>query len=71
MPREKKTASLLTPDDVAELLCVARKTVVPMACDGRIPHIRIGRFVLFDPTETDRWLRDQRRVRAGLCQQST
>ena len=61
MPREKRTASLLTPDDVAELLCVARRTVVTMARDGRIPHIRIGRFVRFDPTEIDRWLRDRRR----------
>ncbi len=60
MPREKRTASLLTPDDVAELLCVARRTVVTMARDGRIPHIRIGRFVRFDPIEIDRWLRDRR-----------
>ena len=35
MPGEKRTASLLTPNDVAELLCVARKTIVVMARDGR------------------------------------
>ena len=61
MAKEKRTASSMTPDDVAELICVARKTVVTMARDGRIPHIRIGRFVRFDPTEIDRWIRNQRR----------
>jgi excisionase family DNA binding protein len=58
---KKRTASLLTPDDVAELLGVARRAVLTRACNGRVPHIRIGRFVRFDPTEIDRWPQDQRR----------
>jgi excisionase family DNA binding protein len=61
MAKEKRAASLLTPDDVAELLRVARRTVINMARDGRVPHVRIGRFVRFDPNEIDRWIRDQRR----------
>jgi excisionase family DNA binding protein len=42
------------------MLRVARKTVVVMARDGKIPHVRIGRLVRFDPVEIERWLREQR-----------
>jgi excisionase family DNA binding protein len=51
---------LLTPEEVAEMLQIARKTVVVMAREGRIPCIRIGRFVRFDPAAIDRWLDRQR-----------
>lgn len=39
MAKEKRTASLLTPNDVAELLSVARRTIIAMARDG---HDRPG-----------------------------
>jgi excisionase family DNA binding protein len=56
--KEKKP--LLTPDEVAEMLQIARKTVVIMAREKRLPCIRIGRFVRFDPVEIDRWIDGQR-----------
>ena len=57
---KKEKTSLLKPEDVAELLQVARKTVVVMAREKRIPHIRIGRFVRFDGAEIDRGIKGQR-----------
>lgn len=52
---------LLTPEEVAEMLRIARKTVVVMAREGRIPCIRIGRFVRFDPAAIQHWIDAQRR----------
>lgn len=61
MKRETQRRALLTPDEVAEILRVARKTVIVMARDGRIPSLRVGRFVRFDAAEIEHWLSDQRR----------
>ena len=60
MSKKKEAQVLLTPDEVAQMLRVARKTVIVMARDGRIPSVRVGRFVRFDSTEIDRWI-DQHR----------
>ena len=60
MRKEKQQTRLLTPDEVADMLRLARKTVIVMAREDRIPHIRIGRFVRFDPTDIDRWIKAQR-----------
>ena len=57
---KKRKKQLLTPDEVADMLRVARKTVVVMAREDRIPCIRIGRFVRFDAAEIDRWIDNQR-----------
>lgn len=57
---KKGNKQLLTPDEVAEMILVARKTVVVMAREGRIPCIRIGRLVRFDAAEIDRWIDGQR-----------
>ena len=56
----KGKKQLLTPDEVAEMLQIAHKTVVVMAREQRIPCIRIGRIVRFDPAEIDRWIDNQR-----------
>ncbi len=53
--------NLLTPEDVAQMLGVARKTVVVWARLGQIPCVRVGRLVRFDPAEIDRWLDNRRR----------
>ena len=58
---KKRTIDLLTPDEVAAMLRVARKTVITMAREMRIPCIRIGRFVRFDHGEILRWIDGQRR----------
>jgi excisionase family DNA binding protein len=51
---------LLTPDDVAELLQVNKSWVYEAARDGRIPHVRLGRYVRFEPEEIEAWLKTQR-----------
>ena len=56
----KVKKQLLTPDEVAEMLQIARKTVVVMAREERIPCIRLGRVLRFDPSEIDRWIDGQR-----------
>jgi excisionase family DNA binding protein len=39
---------LLTPTEVAELLCLPASTVYELARSGRLPCLRIGRAVRFD-----------------------
>ena len=56
----KTKENLLTPDEVANTLRLARKTVVTMAREGRLPCIRIGRFYRFDPADIDRWIQENR-----------
>jgi excisionase family DNA binding protein len=56
----KKTSVLLKPEEVADLLQVARKTVIAMAREQRLPHIRVGRYYRFDSDEVDRWIDRQR-----------
>ena len=57
---KKQTEQLLRPDEVADVLRLARKTVIVMAREGRIPHVRIGRVVRFDAAEIARWIDTQR-----------
>lgn len=61
LKKDTQRQALLTPDEVAEMLRVARKTIIVMARDGRIPSLRVGRFVRFDAAKTEHWLSDQRR----------
>jgi len=56
----KKGEQLLKPEQVATLLNVARKTVVNMAREGRLPHVRVGRYYRFDVAEIDRWIERNR-----------
>ena len=50
----KNREKMLKPEQMAEMLNVARKTVVTMAREGRIPSIRVGRFYRFDREAIDR-----------------
>jgi excisionase family DNA binding protein len=54
--RKRRTA--LKVDEVAELLAVTSKHIYKMAHEGRIPSIRIGGAVRFDPHVTAQWLED-------------
>jgi|CXWL01.1.fsa_nt_gi excisionase family DNA binding protein len=56
--KEKK--QLMTPDEVAAILRIARKTVVVKARNGEIPCIRVGKLVRFDQADIDRWINSQR-----------
>jgi excisionase family DNA binding protein len=48
--------SLLTPNQVAEVLGVKLSTIYQWTHEGYIPHVKIGRLVRFDLRVIERWL---------------
>jgi excisionase family DNA binding protein len=51
------TAPLLTAEQAAELLNVSKWWVRQEARANRIPHVRLGRNVRFDPVALEDWWR--------------
>ena len=49
----------LSVPKLAMLLGFSRSAVYEMAQTGRIPHIRIGSSIRFDPAVTAQWLRER------------
>lgn len=47
---------LLTADDAAELLRVRRSTVYELARNRRLPHVRVGRRILFVRADLAAWI---------------
>ncbi len=47
---------LLTADDAAELLRVRRSTVYELARNRRLPHVRVGRRILFVRADLAAWV---------------
>jgi excisionase family DNA binding protein len=60
-------APLLDTDEVAEALRVTPRHVRRLVAERRIPFVKVGRFVRFDPARLDVWLEQQRvdEVRRG------
>jgi excisionase family DNA binding protein len=52
---------LLTPKDVAEMLSLKPSWVYAEARAGRIPHIRLGRYVRFKASSIAQWADDRER----------
>jgi len=48
-PRERAGSGLLTAEAAAAVLSVDAQCLLRQAREGRIPHVRIGRYVRFDP----------------------
>ena len=59
---------LLDIDQVATALGVTRRHVQRLVSERRIPFLKVGRFVRFDPAALNVWLEDQRvePLRGGL-----
>ena len=53
-------AQLLDIDAVALALGVTRRHVQRLVAERRIPFLKIGRFVRFDPSELNVWLEERR-----------
>lgn len=53
---EGKT-SAMSVSEIAPFLGFGHTAIYEMAAAGRIPHIRIGSSIRFDPLVTARWLR--------------
>ena len=61
-------APLLDTDEVAVALRVTPRHVRRLVAERRIPFVKVGRFVRFDPGELDIWLDQQRVDVVNACQ---
>ena len=50
---------LLTAAEVSQILRVPRSTVYELARNRRIPFLKVGRRILFDPELLRRWIAQQ------------
>lgn len=57
MPVQK----LLTPDDVADLLCVTTHTLAVWRCEGRynLPYTKTGRLVRYREEDVQHFIQDR------------
>ena len=56
MPGSAVVPQLLTMDQLAERLGVTRRHVRRLITERRVPFVRVGRFIRFDPAEISAWL---------------
>jgi excisionase family DNA binding protein len=55
------TGPLLTAEDVAAILGMGTDWIYAEVRAGRIPHVRLGRYVRFRAESIDQWIRDLER----------
>lgn len=55
------TSRLLTGAQAADLLGVPKTWVLAEARADRIPHVRLGRYVRFEPAQLEAWWEARRR----------
>jgi excisionase family DNA binding protein len=58
---EAELPRLLNIDDVAEYLGVTPRHIRRLVAERRIPYLKVGRFVRFDPAAVAAWLDKSRR----------
>jgi excisionase family DNA binding protein len=56
LPPAALSEPLLTADDAAALLRVRRSTVYELARTRRLPHVRVGRRILFVRSDLSAWV---------------
>ena len=56
---------LLTAKEVADLLAVPESWVREATREGRIPHLRLGRYRRYQPAAIDAWLAENRGERTA------
>jgi excisionase family DNA binding protein len=54
--------TVLTPDEVADLLSIRRDLVIKHAREGKIPSFKIGKAVRFRLPAIEQWLQEQERT---------
>jgi excisionase family DNA binding protein len=59
------TDQLLTAKQVADLLAVPESWVREATREGRIPHLRLGRYRRYQPAAIQAWLAEQGGERKG------
>ena len=55
----------MTREECAERLGTTERHVRQLTQDRKIPHVKVGQLVRYDPDEIDAWLDDQRREPVG------
>jgi excisionase family DNA binding protein len=48
---------LVRAREVAKALALSERSVLRLAAQGDLPHVRVGRSVRFDPAAVEAWLR--------------
>jgi excisionase family DNA binding protein len=61
MPASKTTSSLMDLPAVAERLGVNERHIRRLVAERRIPFLKWGHLLRFDPVEIDEWLDSARR----------
>jgi len=54
------TRQLLRIPDLAEQLGVTERFIRRLVFERRIPYLKIGKFIRFDPTVVDEWISERR-----------
>jgi excisionase family DNA binding protein len=60
MPGPDVVPKLLTMDELAERLGVTPRHIRRLVADRRVPFLKVGRFIRFDPAAIAAWLDSQR-----------
>ena len=55
-----ENSALLDMEDVAGWLATSPRHVQRLVTERRIPYVKIGHFVRFDPDDVARWIEDQK-----------
>ncbi len=51
-------SNLLTIDEVSEKIRLKRSTIYKLICMKKIPYLKLGSRVLFDPDRLDEWVQE-------------
>ena len=52
---------LFTVKELSDIINVRESTIYAWVSQERIPHIKLGKKVLFDPSEIEKWVKEHRR----------
>ena len=64
-PRHSFEFALWTAEQLAEFLNVKRRRIYELVREGRMPSIRIGRTLRFDPGQIQAWLGQRSSAKAA------
>lgn len=54
----KRPADLMSVDEAADYLGYVKETLYNKASRNEVPHVKVGKFLRFDPDELDEWIAD-------------
>jgi excisionase family DNA binding protein len=54
----------MTSRETAQALCIGERTLWSLTHDGKIPCVRIGRSVRYDPADIRAWIESQKTASA-------